>query len=55
LWKKFLVRFSNIIVRLDLAPFSEMVENHCCRSEKSVNDNIILLSSQNDQTQSVAV
>jgi len=25
------VRSSNKIVGLDLTPFSEMVENHCCR------------------------
>jgi len=30
------LRFSNKIVGLDLTPFSEMVENHCCRSKKNV-------------------
>jgi len=38
------VRFSNKILGLDLAPFSEMVENHCCRSTKNVNYHNILLS-----------
>jgi len=32
--KKILVRPSKKIVGLDLAPFSEMVVNHCCRSKK---------------------
>jgi len=36
-----------------LAPFSEMVENHCCRSKKNYHN--ISLSSQNDQTGSVVV
>jgi len=36
LLQKILVRLSNKIVGLDLAPFSEMVENHCCRSKKQV-------------------
>jgi len=52
---KVLVRLSNKIVGLDLAPFSEMVENHCCRSKKNVNYRNIILSSQNDQTGSVVV
>jgi len=50
---KFFVRLSNKIVGLELAPFSEMVENHCCGSKKNVNYQNILLSSQNDQTWSV--
>jgi len=29
------VHLSNKIVGLDLAPFSAMVENHCCRSNVS--------------------
>jgi len=41
--------FFNKIVGLDLARFNEMVENHCCRSKKNVNNHNILLSSQNDQ------
>jgi len=49
------VRFSNEIVGLDLASFSEMIENHSCRSKKNVNYHNILLSSQNDQTGSVVV
>ena len=36
LWKTFFVRPSNKIVGLNLAPFSEMVVNHCCRSKKNV-------------------
>jgi len=44
LWHKILLRLSNRIVGLDLAPFSEMVENHCCRSTKNVNYHNILLS-----------
>jgi len=47
---KIFVRLSNKIVGLNLAPFSEMVENHCCRSKKNVNYQYVLLSSQNDQT-----
>jgi len=43
---KFFVRLSNKIVGLHLAPFNEMVENHCCRSKKNVNYHNILLSSQ---------
>jgi len=35
MWKK-IVRPSNKVVGLDLAPFSEMVVNHCCRSKKNV-------------------
>jgi len=42
LWQKNLVRLSNKIVGLDFAPFSEMVENHCCRSTKNVNYHILL-------------
>jgi len=53
--EKLLVRLSNKIIGLDLAPFSEMVENHCCKSKTNVNYHNILLSSQNDQTRSVAV
>jgi len=49
------VRLSNKIVGLELAPFSEMVENRCCKSEKNVNYHSILVSSQNDQTGSVVV
>jgi len=49
------MRLSNKIVDLDLTPFSEMVENHCCRSNKNVNNHNILLSNQNDQTGSVGV
>ena len=45
---------SNKIVGLDLAPLSEMVATHRCRSKKNVNYHNILLSSQNDQTGSVA-
>ena len=30
------MRLSNKIVGLDLTPFSKMVENHCCRSNKNV-------------------
>ena len=48
-----LVRLCNKIVSLDLTPFSEMVENHCCRDNKNVNYHSGLLSSQNDQTGSV--
>jgi len=51
---KIFLRLSNKIVGLDLAPFSEMFENRCCRSKKNVNYHI-LLSSQNDQTESVIV
>jgi len=40
---------------LDLAPFGDMVESHCCRSKKNVNYHSILLSSQNDQTMFVVV
>jgi len=29
------VQLSNKIVALDLPHFSEMVENHCCRSKKT--------------------
>jgi len=36
MWKKNLVRPSNKILGLDLAPFSEMVVNHCCRSKKNI-------------------
>jgi len=32
-----------------MAPFSEMAENHCCKSKKNVNYHYILLSSQNEQ------
>jgi len=46
---------SNKMVGLDLAHFSEMLENHCCRSKKNLNYYKILLSSQNDQTGSVVV
>jgi len=49
------MRLSSKIVGLDLAPFSEMAEKHCCRSKKNLNYQNILLSSQNDQTGSVAV
>jgi len=49
------VRLSKKIVGLDLVPFSEMVENHGCKSKKNVNYHNILLSSQNDQTGSVVV
>jgi len=49
------VRFSNEIVDLNVAAFSEMVENHYCKSKKSVNYHNILLSGQNDQTGSVVV
>jgi len=49
------VRLSNKIVSLDLAPFSEMVENHSCRSKKKGNYRNILLSSKNYQTGSVAI
>ena len=49
------MRPSDKIVGLDLAPFSEMVDNHCCRNKKNVNYHNILLSSQNDQTGSVLV
>jgi len=50
------VRLSNKIAGLDLAPsFSEMIENHYCRSKKNVNYHNILLSSQTYQTGSVAV
>jgi len=49
------VQLSKKSVGLDLPPFSEMVENHCCRSKKNVNYHDILLSSQNDQTSSVVV
>jgi len=52
---KFFVRLSDKIVDLDLAPFSEMVENHCCRSKKDIKYHNNLLSSQNDQTGSVVV
>ena len=52
---KLLVRLSNKIVDLDLAAFSEMVENRCCRSKKNVNCPNILLSSHDDQTGSVVV
>jgi len=41
------------MVGLDLAPFSEMVDNHCCRSQENYHS--ILVSSQNDQTGSVVV
>jgi len=51
----FFVRLSNKIVGLDLAHFSEMVENHYSQSKKNVIHHIILLSSQNDQTGSVIV
>jgi len=54
LWKNVLERPSNKIVGLGLAPFSEMVVNDCCRSKKKHNYHNILLSSQNDQTGSVA-
>jgi len=37
LWKILFVRPSNKIVGLDLASFSEMVVNHCCRSKKRRN------------------
>jgi len=30
------VRLGKNIVGLDLAPFSEMVVNHCCRSKKDI-------------------
>jgi len=43
LWQIFFVRLSNKIGGLDLAPFSEMVENHCCKS-KNGNYQKILLS-----------
>jgi len=36
LWKIVLVPPRNNIVGLDLAPFSEMVVNHCCRSKKDI-------------------
>jgi len=36
LWQECLCD-SNKIVGLDLGPFSEMVENHCCWSKKNVN------------------
>jgi len=49
------MRLSNKIVGLDLAPFSEMVENHCWRNKKNVTYHNILLSSQNNQTGSVVV
>jgi len=39
--------------RFGLGSFSEMVENHWCRSKKNVNYHNILLSSQNDHTGSV--
>jgi len=55
LWKIFLVPPPKKIVGLDLAPFSEMVVNHCCRSKKRRNYHNILLSSQNYQGGSVAV
>jgi len=48
--QKNLVRLSKKIVDLDLASFSEIVENCCCRSKKHVNYHNISLSSQNDQT-----
>jgi len=38
------MRLSNKAVDLELAPLSEMVENHCCRSTKNVNYHNILLS-----------
>jgi len=38
-----------------LAPFSEMVVNHCCRTKNKRNYHNILLSGQNDQTGSVVV
>jgi len=44
LWPKFFVRLSNKIGGLDLALFSEMVENHCCKSRKYGNYHNILLS-----------
>jgi len=50
-WCGFLTKW----VGLDLAPFSEMVENHCCRSKKKVDYHNILLSSQNNQTGSIVV
>ena len=34
LGEKILVRASNKIAGPDLAPFSEMVVNHCCKSKK---------------------
>ena len=43
------------IVGLALAPFSEIVENHCCGSKKNVNYHSTLLPSQNDQAGSVVV
>ena len=53
------MRLSNKIAGLDLAPFNEMVEKHCCKYKKNINYHneylIILLSSQNDQTRSVVV
>ena len=55
LWKIFLVPPPNKIVGLDLAPFSGMVVNHCCRSKNRRNYHNILLSSQNDQAGSVVV
>jgi len=47
------VWFSSKIVSLDLASFSKMIENHCCRSKKKVDWHSILLSSQNDQSWSI--
>jgi len=44
LWYIFFVRLSIKIGGLDLAPFSEMVENHCSQSKKNVNHHNILLS-----------
>jgi len=43
------------MVGLGLASFSEMVENHCCWSKNYVICHNILLSSRNDQTESVVL
>jgi len=43
------------MVGLDLALFSKMVKNHCCRSKKKINSHNILLFSHNDQTGSVVI
>jgi len=55
LWKIFLVPPPNKFIGLDLALFSEMVVNHCCRSKKRRNYHSILLSCQNDKAGSVVV
>jgi len=44
MWQKLFVRLSSKVIGLDLAPFSEMVGNHCCKSKKNVNCHILLSS-----------